>query len=130
MLLATGDRPLSDAEWAELLELSASIRVDPPPGSLTYSPTTGLTVKQRKMLNDFAIARDKQLARYNALITDSLLVRGAIVPLSWLTPELEYRAFTSAKVEAAFAWLASKVSFDLPAARAVLEEMKRATRRG
>lgn len=119
-------RHLSDEDWLEWLDLGPSyVREHGEPlAILNYSTGSGPNAKQRGLL----AAKSEELGlsklRCQVLLTDSVLLRGAITAMTWLikTPA-QQKAMSTKEVGAALEWLGQHVRLEPRAAIAHLNEM-------
>lgn len=118
LLQATGSQPITDGEWASYIEL---IREDTKTNGaallgIQYSLTQAPSAAQRK-----AAAELSATFSHFALISSSMLVRGAVTAISWLLrSKIETRAFAPSEVRAALEWLSKAQHFDVEEAFARL----------
>jgi hypothetical protein len=89
---------------------------------LTYSKTARLSPMQRKMIYDSLDALGKDF-RANAIVTDSLLVRGMLTAFGWMLPGIKTDGFPPSKIAEALVWLEKHCAFDREDARRTVERM-------
>ncbi len=117
---------IDDDEWSEWIDLGARYVAEfgPVVIGLNYSNGTGPSSKQRASL----AARKDDLqfdkVKRQVLLTDSVLLRGAITALGWLlrTP-VEQRAMASRDISKALTWLGEIGQFDRERALLRMSEM-------
>lgn len=86
-----------------------------------YSKTARLNALQRKMITDAVRALGASF-RANAIVTDSLAVRGMVTALSWIFPT-HTASFSLVKVDKALDWLQTFCDFDKIEAMQVVDKM-------
>ncbi len=121
----TGERKIDDADWREYLELGAlSVRKDGPVhGVLYFGPRHGPSAAQRKLLTgEYAEAIRIDQQRLVAVVSDSMITRGAIMAIQWVARVKEVNSFSLRHVGRALTWLASEVEFDPAAVERLLDE--------
>lgn len=80
---------------------------------LTFSPRQSPNARQRALLTEQIVRSKEQFVNQCvAVLTDSALVRGTITAFSWVARDLRTKAFRPHDLEAAFAWLKLRSSFD------------------
>jgi hypothetical protein len=119
---------IRDSEWQSYLDgtLQTSKRLGGVPKlSMVLFMTAPPNATQRKMSQDFLSDNGLVMGRV-ALMTESILVRGAMTAFSWLVPKTQLRAFSPDSVKEAIAWL-SETGLPFPAAEAeqAFENMRR-----
>lgn len=81
------------------------------------------TPKQRTLMAERVKASPLLAESTAALITDSVIARGAMTALGWLSKDAQRtRAFSPREVDAALEWLAGIAAFDRAAVRAYLSQ--------
>lgn len=115
-----------DDDWADWLEMGTKFTRDFGVSRfiLNYSTGSGPTTRQRAAL---AAVKDQfgfdQIER-QVLLTDSVLMRGAIAAMSWLIrPKIETKCYSLSQVDKAFGWLAGGAHFDRDRALMRLNEL-------
>jgi hypothetical protein len=116
----------TDADWdAHLNNVETLVRTTGAPRAiLLFAPLHGPTAKQRsaqqKRDSDLGVSELKVIA----MISDSVLARGALTAISWLIPsKAEIRAFKSTATMEALDWLAAREKIDKQQAIAQLAVM-------
>ncbi len=108
---------VSDELWTEACEATTAFYREERPFSaqLAYSPSAGPNARQR----DISKKYQEQWTgfdeiRHLALLTDSIIVRGAVTALSWIMPKQKFamKAYACREHAAALKWLAAQGSFD------------------
>jgi len=68
--------------------------------------------RQRQMASDFMITHYIREMERVAVVTESMVIRGAMTAFSWIMPKVRVRAFDTNEVRDAFSWLREVGSFD------------------
>jgi hypothetical protein len=106
---------ISDVDWTAYLE-----------GTLAIAKGFGLAAnvsllccmraypnaRQRQMASDFMVRHYLRDMQRVAVITESMVVRGAMTAFSWIMPKVRVRAFDSTETRNAFIWLREIGTFD------------------
>ncbi len=121
-------RSWTDASWREFCELNVALNEhDHPPAVMVYSPHASPTSGQRRMLTEEHGERiGLPDIRYIALLSGSLVVRGALTAIEWLSSEKhrkKTKAFAPGAHAEAIAWLATQAQFDAQLAAERLRSM-------
>jgi hypothetical protein len=115
-MVSTGDRPISDEAWREHLEQLGSWvkRHGPAVAILCYVPKHGPSVEQRRVLaEDYGQHIRIDCYRRNALLSESVIVRGILTAIGWLTSgNMKVKTWPPKQVENALTWLAEEARFD------------------
>jgi hypothetical protein len=108
-------RTISDDDWAAYLE-----------GTLAIAKGFGLAANvsllccvhaypnahQRQVASDFMKRHYLREMERVGVVTESMIVRGAMTAFSWIMPKVRVRAFDSNEIRDAFIWLREVGSFD------------------
>ena len=108
-------KKIADEDWTAYLE-----------GTLALTRKVGLAAnvsliccvhaypnaRQRQVASDFMIKNYMREMERVAVITESTIVRGAMIAFSWIMPKLRVSAFGSDEPERAFEWLQQAGKFD------------------
>jgi len=108
-------RTITDEDWTAYLE-----------GTLAIAKGFGLAAnvsllccvyaypnaRQRQMASDFMTRHYLRQMERVAVITESVIVRGAMTAFSWIMPKVGVRAFDTNETRDAFRWLREIGSFD------------------
>jgi hypothetical protein len=120
-------KTITDAGWLEYLEGSLAISKSlggGPKVSLAAFPHVHPNAVQRRTTTEFLARADvKPIARV-ALLTDSELLRGAMIAFSWAVPKSRLRAFKGNDHSGALEWLREIADFDEARARTVWIEAR------
>jgi hypothetical protein len=120
-------RTISDEDWNAYLE-----------GTLAIAKGFGLAAnvsllccvraypnaRQRQMASDFMNRHYIREMERVAVITESVVVRGAMTAFSWIMPKVRVRAFDTTETRDAFRWLREIGTFDEPRALEAWHEAK------
>jgi hypothetical protein len=120
-------RTISDEDWTAYLE-----------GTLAIAKGFGLAAnvsllccvhaypnaRQRQMASDFMIRHYIREMERVAVLTESMIVRGAMTAFSWIMPKVRVRAFDTNETREAFRWLREIGSFDEALALEAWQEAK------
>ncbi len=68
--------------------------------------------RQRQMASDFMVKHYTRQMERVAVITESVIIRGAMVAFSWIMPKVRTRAFDTSETREAFRWLRETGTFD------------------
>lgn len=107
VIIVTGERQLSDADWSEFCEACATLveRVGACDLVFNYSPLVGPNLQQRsQMLTGYRKRLELGQLKAAVVVSDSMLTRGAMTAMGWLLPGLTVRAFQSYALREAAAW--------------------------
>ena len=106
-IMVTNVEKWKDADVIQLLEESAHLggRITAP-AAVThfFGETLGGAASQRKMIVDWMKDNDIEPTPRTLTITDSALMRAALMAYSWLT-KTEMKAFSSTDMKAAYIWV-------------------------
>ena len=80
--------------------------------------------RQRQMASDFMTRQYLREMERVAVLTESMLVRGAMTAFSWIRPKVGVRAFDTNEPREAFRWLREIGSFEEPLALEAWQEAK------
>jgi hypothetical protein len=108
-------RMISDEDWAAYLE-----------GTLALTKKVGLAAnvsllccvhaypnaRQRQMASDFMARHYSREMERVAVVTENVVIRGAMTAFSWIMPKVRVRAFDSNESRQAFRWLREAGTFD------------------
>jgi hypothetical protein len=120
-------KEISDEDWLAYLE-----------GTLVIAKGFGLAAcvsliccinaypnaRQRQVASDFMKKHYLREMNRVAVITESLVVRGAMTAFSWIMPKISVRAFEMGSTRDAFQWLRESGKFDPPLALEAWHEAK------
>ena len=120
-------KTISDEDWNGYLE-----------GTLAIAKRSGLAAnvsllccvnaypnaRQRQMASDFMNRHYLREMERIAVITESVVVRGAMTAFSWIMPKVRVRAFDSTETRDAFRWLREIGTFDEARAVEAWQEAK------
>lgn len=116
LVVASGNRPITDSAWQEYLEqTSVSVQTDGPfKGLLLWWPLNAPSSGQRSMLVEkYAEKIRLDMQRRAAVVAESLLIRGAMTAIGWFSKgETVVKPFSPADPKLVFDWLAEEVKFD------------------
>ena len=113
--------PLTDAMITEYIEGTIAIgRGSPTALSLSHYAHAVPNAKQRQLMYDTMQRHGLPRPDRQALLTDSAMMRGAMVAFAWLTGT-DSASYAISDREKAIAWLAEKHPFDVAEAKRVLE---------
>jgi hypothetical protein len=116
---------IRDDEWIAMLDWG-KVNAVGVTGCLTLNINVNVSSKQRQLAVESQ--GSKPLKRI-ALLTDSALARGSLTAYGWLVgSRVRYKAYRPTEGEAALAWLAEQVRFDLAQARAALADVSARSR--
>ena len=122
---AAGDS-IDDATWIESLDNDLKVvEANASTIFINYVPEIAPGVRHRAILKEYTDRSERwRNVRSGALLTDSLLVRGAITAMSWVT-KIDYKiaAYRPEKYRAALSWLRTRGRFDEREALALFEEL-------
>ena len=122
-------RDWDDELWREYCEMIVGYvrRFGVPRVLFNFAPYHGPNASQRQILvEEYAERIGLNRIRRNALISDSRVVRGVMIALSWLSPEERAavtKPFALRDHEKAFAWLAEDTPFDRREADRIFHEL-------
>ena len=106
-IMVTNVEKWTDADIIKLLEDSARIGGGvTAPAAIThfFGETLGGAASQRKMIVDWMKDNDIEPTPRTATMTDSALIRAALMAYSWLT-KTEMKAFAPKDIAAMYAWV-------------------------
>lgn len=94
-------------------------------GFLIFAPDDGPSAKQRAQLSgDVQIAACMKQCTRLALVTDSVMVRGAVTAMNWLSGAgSTSRTFSPSQLDSAMKWLAEGTAFSIPTATVVVRTL-------
>jgi hypothetical protein len=122
-------RDFDDGEWFAFLEDTLAIARDlrvTTKVSMVCSVYAHPNARQRKAMSDFfARHRIEKLERI-ALVTDNVLIRGAMIAFGWIVPKVRVNAFRSADAATGFQWLREATPFDEAKAMLAWQEARTA----
>lgn len=124
LLTVSRDGRVPDSAWEAYLRALAE--APPVVATLTYAPKTVLSVWQRHYIVAFAERMERDVIKYNAVLTNSSMLRGSIIALSWFFRGSQYRAFPPSELSLALDWLQTITSFDR---REIIDALHRLQRR-
>jgi len=120
-------KTISDQDWTAYLEgtlaiakgfgLAANV-------SLLCCVNAYPNARQRQVASDFMKSHYLREMERVAVITESVVVRGAMTAFSWIMPKISVRAFDTTQSRDAFHWLREKGSFDESVALEAWHEAK------
>jgi hypothetical protein len=124
-IMLCASKSITDAHWLEFLEKSVNLS-----NMLGHNASVTMTgflhahpnAVQRSMTNDFLKRHRVPVSVRLGLVSDSSLVRGAIVALNWIMPDAKVRSFAPRDFVACLTWLHEVGKFDLPFAIAAWGE--------
>jgi len=128
-LVALANRhDIDSSDLAEFITAaSADFRANGPVRAFfTHSATARLTPVQRRMLSDAIISLGMlgRELRANALISDSMIVRGMLTAMNWMIDSrVKVEAFSSNRIADAFTWVQGYCAFDRGEAEKYLKQM-------
>jgi len=116
-LTATDQLAISDEAWIEKPEFLVRLVADHGPVFATFNwcPQHGANSYQRGLLTKgkYAEAIVVSQVRRSAIMTNSVLVRGTLTAINWLTGgKMDTRAFSPAELRTALDWTAAVCPFD------------------
>ena len=118
-------KTITDAGWHEYLEgtfaLSREFHEAPKVSLVAFihaHPNAG----QRRATAEFVSRNEIPPIERIAVLTDSQLLRGAMVAFSWVMPKSNLRAFKGSEYGTALAWLREVATFDEARAKAAWVE--------
>lgn len=105
---------ISDVDWREYLEgtrvISRELGHPPRVGLVAFTGVHPNAVQRRMTAKFLAEEQIRPLERL-ALLTDSDLLRGAMVAFGWAMPNTRLRAFKNSDYSGAFRWLGEGAQF-------------------
>jgi hypothetical protein len=120
-------KTIADVDWREYLEgtrtISRGFGHVPKVGVVAFTgvhPNAG----QRRMTTEFFARENIRPLDRLALLTDSELLRGAMVAFGWAMPKSRLRAFGGSDNAGAFRWLREVAEFDETQAAAIWNEAR------
>ncbi|HMI83737.1 MAG TPA: hypothetical protein VK550_06550 [Polyangiaceae bacterium] len=122
-------RDFDDAEWFAFLEdtlaIARELRVTTRV-SMVCSVYAHPNAQQRKKMSDFFARQRLEKLERIALVTDNVLVRGALTAFGWIVPKVRVNAFRSADAASGFHWLHEAAPFDESEAMLAWQDARRA----
>ena len=115
MVMAVAPVTIDDETWADSIDRFVDFHTNEPVSLfINYAPTHVPTTRQRDMLAKAWVDYPQLMnAKSGALLTDSLLVRGAVTAMNWLSRGgLETRSFKTNQHDEAISWLNQRGNFD------------------
>jgi hypothetical protein len=82
------------------------------------------SARQRQVASDFMVKHYIRDMERVAVITESVVMRGAMTAFSWIMPKVRVRAFANNALREAFGWLREAGTFDETQALAAWSEAK------
>ena len=114
-ITVTTARNFDDAEWFAFLEdtlaIARELRV-PTKVSMVCSVYAHPNAQQRRAMSDFFARHRLEKLERIALVTDNVLIRGALIAFGWIVPKVRVNAFRSEDAASAFRWLHEATPFD------------------
>ena len=120
-------KSITDEDWTSYLEgtlaiakgfgLAANV-------SLICCVNAFPSARQRQMASDFMVKHYLREMERIAVITESVVIRGAMTAFSWIMPKVRVRAFESDAARDAVSWLHEAGRFDETQALAAWHEAK------
>ncbi len=115
-IIVCAAKTITDAHWLEFLEKSVNLS-----NMLGHNASVTMTAfvhaypnaVQRGMTNDFLKLHRVPISARLGLVSDSSLVRGAIVALNWIMPDAKVRSFAPRDFVPCLTWLREAGAFDL-----------------
>lgn len=125
MIMVVGPREISDEDWLDFLDMNAELSADQK-ASLTYSPSSIISGKQRKLAAEREHASKKPPSLYNAVLADSTIMRGVVTAYSWIAKKpAEYKSYRVSELDDALTWMRENVPFDKAEAKRAFGELNR-----
>jgi hypothetical protein len=117
-------RNFDDGEWFAFLEETLAIARD-----LRVTVKVSMAcvnahpnARQRKAMSDFFERHRLEKLERIAIVTDNIVVRGAMTAFNWIMPKVRLSAFHSTDAASAFHWLHEASPFDEARAMLVWQE--------
>lgn len=117
LIAAVNRKPITASVWDEYLNTLATLARNEgaATGGLQYTPDHGPNAAQRKALSlrEDELGMDK--LRRMAIVSDSVVVRGAVTAISWMiksSAQTKISSFKPTDYSEAFRWLHEQVAFD------------------
>lgn len=110
---------LSDDQWREYLTKSLAVARElglGPSVSLIAFTGAPLNAGQRRVSAQFLVEEKVRPIARVAILTESELMRGAMIAIGWIMPNLKYRAFHPKDPAVALSWLHEVGEFDMTTA--------------
>jgi SpoIIAA-like len=108
-------RTIDDADWLTFLEdtlaISRSLRISTRV-SMICSVYAHPDARQRMTASKFLVRNGLEKMGRIAVVTDSIMMRGAMTAFSWIMPKVSIDAFRAADIGSAFHWLHEAGTFD------------------
>jgi len=131
LIAAVNRKPITASVWNEYLDTLAVLARNEgaASGGLQYTLDHGPNAEQRKALSlrEDELGMDK--LRRVAIVSDSILVRGAVTAMSWMiksSAQTKLNSFKPADYASAFRWLGEQVTFDESQANTAFQQALRA----
>jgi hypothetical protein len=108
-------RDFDDGEWFAFLENTLAIARDlrvTTKVSMVCSVYSHPNARQRQAMSEFFARHRLEKLKRIALVTDNVLVRGALTAFGWIVPKVRVNAFRSAEAASGFQWLHEASSFN------------------
>ena len=129
IVVAFGSTQWNDETWREYCANCCKLREEaggPPIALFLYSPVKAPTAEQRNILQkEFAERLGFDKHTYGALLSDSMVARGALTAVAWLTG-MKTRTFRPDLYRDGLRWLAETKTFEMVTALELLSEAIRA----
>ncbi len=113
-------RDFDDGEWFAFLEdtlaIARELRVTTKV-SMVCSVYAHPNARQRKAMSEFFARHRLEKLERIALVTDNVIVRGALIAFGWIVPNVRVNAFRSADAESGLRWLHEAFAFNESEAR-------------
>jgi hypothetical protein len=108
-------RDFNDAEWFAFLEdtlaIARELRVTTKV-SMVCSVYSHPNARQRQAMSEFFARHRLEKLERIALVTDNVLVRGALIAFGWIVPKVRVNAFRSADAASGLHWLHEASAFN------------------
>jgi hypothetical protein len=118
-------RDFDDHEWFAFLEDTLAVARDlrvTTKVSMVCSVYAHPNARQRKAMSDFFARHRLEKLERIALVTDNVLVRGALTAFGWIVPKVRVSAFRSSDAASGFQWLREAAPFPESAAMLAWED--------
>ena len=126
-LTVTVGKSITDENWSSYLEGSLAIAEGfgvPAKSSFLCCVNAFPSARQRQLACDFLTHHKVHEPSRLAVVTESLIIRGAMTAFSWTMPKVGVKAFANNGVRDAVGWLREVGNFDEAQALAAWHEAK------
>ena len=124
-ITVTTAREFDDGDWFAFLEdtlaVARELRVAAKV-SMVCSVYAHPNARQRKAMADFFARHRLEHLERIALVTDNVVIRGALTAFGWIVPKVRVNGFRSAEAASGFHWLREAAPFDASKAMLAWQE--------